>query len=261
MKLLYIDESGDTVPISQGGKNFFTLTGCIIDELDFGAIEEEFRKLKSSFYSDQEIEFKANFLRYANPDIPNVSSPLKLNDRGQYNQLENILSDFMKKIPVTVISIVIDKALYWKDWPAQNPYSTAYVFLLERFNMFLTENDSLGMAIIDPREGQVNKQFIGDHLRYVHRSMRYPSIFDNWHGKTDRVIERLLYSASEDTIGIQLADIYGYATFHIYEYKKKANEYWRFSEVTLPKMRRGPSNQLKGYGLKIYPKSKIDPFS
>lgn len=261
MKIIYIDESGDTIPLSQNGKKFFSLTGCIIDEADFMVIEQGLHAIKAKYYGNKEIEFKANFIRYANPDIPSINSPLKLNDRQKYNELEADLSAFMKQIPVTTISVVIDKAAYWQEWPAQNPYSTAYVFLLERFNKFLAECNCLGLAIIDPREGQVNKQFIGDHLRDVHNRMRYPTSLDGWHDKTDRVIERLLYSASEDTIGIQLADLYGYPVFHIYEYNKKATQYWRFSEVSLPKMRRGPDGQLFGYGLKVYPKSKIDPFA
>ncbi|MBU0650002.1 DUF3800 domain-containing protein, partial [Patescibacteria group bacterium] len=31
MNLMYIDESGDTIPLSQNGKKFLVLTGCIID--------------------------------------------------------------------------------------------------------------------------------------------------------------------------------------------------------------------------------------
>jgi Protein of unknown function (DUF3800) len=261
MKLLYVDESGDTIPISQGGKKFLVLTGSILDEEHFMPIENRLRGIKQKYYSNPDIEFKSNFVRNANPDIPDGKSPLKLHDRQKYNELEAELSNFLKEIEVTNISVVIDKAEFWNKYPAQSPYDTAYVFLVERFNRYLQETDSLGMVIIDPREGRVEKAFIGDHLRDVHANMRHRApFFTALSKKTDRVIERLLYSASEDTIGIQIADMYCYPVAHIYEYDKKATDYWRFSEICEPKLRKSDSGNFIGYGLKVYPETKTDPF-
>lgn len=42
MYIMYIDESGDTVPISQKGKNFLILTGCIMHEKDKFNIDIKF---------------------------------------------------------------------------------------------------------------------------------------------------------------------------------------------------------------------------
>ncbi len=261
MKLLYVDESGDTVPISQGGKKFFVLTGTIVDEHHFHSIENRLRDIKQKYYGNPDIEFKSNYIRNANPDIPEGKSPLKLHDRQRYNELEADLTSFLKEIEVINISIVIDKPEYWKLYPAQNPYNTAYVFLAERFNKHLQDTNSLGMVIIDPREGRVEKAFIGDHLRDVHATMRHrTSFFTGLSGKTDRIIERLLYSASEDTVGIQIADMYCYPVAHIYEYNKKGHSYWRFSETCEPKLRRNVEGSFMGYGLKVYPHTKIDPF-
>lgn len=254
MKLFYVDESGDTIPISQGGKKFLVLTGSIIDENDFLGIEDRFRAIKRKYYHNSDIEFKSNYIRNANPDILNGKSPLKLHDRERYNQLEADLTKFLIDINVTNISIVIDKVKFWNKFPAQNPYDTAYIFLVERFNKYLQEVDGLGMVIIDPREGRVEKAFVGDHLRYVHASMRHKSaFFTPSASKTDKIIERLLYSASEDTIGIQIADLYCYPVAHIYEYGKEPQEYWRFEEICKSKLRTDDKGHYLGYGLKLYP--------
>lgn len=261
MKLLYVDESGDTIPISQGGKKFFVLTGSIIEEQHYLPIQQKLRDIKQKYYGDPDIEFKSNYIRNANPDIPEGKSPLKLNDRQKYNELEADLTQFLIEIEVMNISVVIDKAAFWTEYPAQNPYNTAYVFLVERFNKHLQETDSLGMVIIDPREGRVEKAFIGDHLRDVHSTMQHRApFFTSLSGKTDCIIERLLYSASEDTIGIQIADMYCYPVAHIYEYDKKASEYWRFAETCAPKLRTNDNGNFMGFGLKVYPKTKTDPF-
>jgi hypothetical protein len=36
---MYIDQSGDTIPLSQKGKNFLVLTECILHEKDILAIK------------------------------------------------------------------------------------------------------------------------------------------------------------------------------------------------------------------------------
>ena len=156
MDLMYIDESGDTAPISQKGKKFLVLIGCIINEKDVQKIEGEFRDIKQRYYQNPEIEIKSNFLRYANPDL-SESSPLKLNSRHKYDELEKEITDFLVKIPIVLFTVIIDKEAYWHQYPSQNPYDIAYVFLLERFEKYLEANRSLGICVIDPREGQDRK--------------------------------------------------------------------------------------------------------
>lgn len=251
MYIMYIDESGDTIPLSQKGKKFLTLTGCIIHENDIPAIENKLRDIKKKYFQNPDVEIKSNFLRYANPDLKETS-PIKLNDREKYNELESDMTDFLKDIPITLYSIVIDKAEYWKQYPSQNPYDIAYVFLLERFQKYLVEKNAYGICIIDPREGQVEKAFIGQDLDRLHNKMRWnPSGILS---KCPNIIERLLFSTSDKTVGIQIADLYCYPVYHMFEYNKAKGEYWRFDELSYEKFyRRGKT--IDGFGLKFFPDS------
>ena len=190
MYLMYIDESGDTSPISQKGKRFLVLTGCIINEKDRVGIETSLRIIKKKFFQDEDVEIKSNFLRYANPDTQ-LYSPLKLNDREKYNNLESEMTIYLQKIPTELISIVIDKPAYWQQYPSQNPHEIAYLYLLKKFQKFLKSKGSLGICIIDPREGRVDKTFIGDTLEKIHHMMRWRD-GDMWK-KCPNIIERLLY--------------------------------------------------------------------
>jgi len=52
MLLMYIDKSGDTIPISQNGKQFLVLTGCIVDETKIQNIEGQLRQIKHKYYQD-----------------------------------------------------------------------------------------------------------------------------------------------------------------------------------------------------------------
>ncbi len=46
MYLMYIDESGNTAPLSQQGSKYLVLTGGIISENDIQNIETDLRKIK-----------------------------------------------------------------------------------------------------------------------------------------------------------------------------------------------------------------------
>jgi hypothetical protein len=231
---MYIDESGDTNTFKDKGSKFIVLTGCIIGEKNKSEIEEKFREIKTKFYSDPNIEIKSNFLRYASPDLTDYSSPIKLYSKEKYDELEAEITRLLKDIPISLISVAINKDKYWKSYPSKNPYDTAYIFLMERFQEFLVKKDDRGICIIDPREGTVNKRNIDKDLDLIHEKVRwYDGSF--WK-RCPNIIERVLFSSSDLTIGIQLADLYCYPIFHVLEYKKKPVSYWRFKETVSSKL-------------------------
>lgn len=107
----------------------------------------------------------------------------------------------------------------------------------------------MGIAIIDPREGQVEKHFMGEELDRIHNRMRWEE--SEYWTKCPRVIEKLLFSQSDKTIGIQIADLYCYPIFNSFEYGNK--KYWRYNEQSLPKLYRNPYGVLENWGLKAFP--------
>lgn len=72
--------------------------------------------------------------------------------------------------------------------------------------------------------------------------------------KCPNIIERLLFATSDKTVGIQLADLYCYPVFHIFEYDKTKDEYWRYRDLTFPKLYKSGS-RVYGFGLKVFPDS------
>jgi len=272
MYLLYIDESGDTTALNQGGSRILVLTGCIIDEKDKRDIDTHFRSIKKKYYQNEEVEIKSNYLRYANPKIADQGkhSPIKLYDQGQYDALQSDIQNFLKKIPVFIISVVIDKKGYWTKYPSQNPYHTAYIFLMERFQTFLTYKNALGLCIIDPREGRVtDKRNIDKELNDVHRLLQWEK--GGFWKPCPGIVEKVLFSDSALTVGIQIADLYCYPIYHVFQYDKKADEYAWFKMISAPKLyyhtkvtwssnenRIGP--QVDGTGLKFFPKETKKDF-
>lgn len=251
MQIMYIDESGDTIPLSQKGKQHLVITGCIIDESNCHSIEKDFRNIKQKYYQNSDVEIKSNFLRYSNPDIT-FDSPLKLHDRQKYNELEDDMTRFLINIPTKIISVAINKHDYWQQYPSQNPYEVAYMFLLERFQKYLEQIKQLGICIIDPREGQVEKHFLGNELSDLHDKMRWNNN-GIWH-QCPLIIEKLLFSQSDKTIGIQIADLYCYPVYHMFEYDKKPGEYWRYDEVSKTKII-SYNDKIDGVGLKYFPEN------
>lgn len=249
MFIMYIDEAGDTIPLSQNGKSFLVLTWCIIHESDKILIEEKLRKIKKEFYYNEDIEIKSNYLRYANPDLKEYS-PLKLHDRWKYDELEAKITVFLKEIPVTLISVVIDKKEFRQKYPAQNPYATAYTFLSERFQKFLEDHKKNGICILDPREWQVIKTNLDREIDEVHHSLRWNK--SSFWNHCPNIIERVLFSTSDLTIWIQIADLFCYPVFHIFEYKKNPEDYWRYNETVSPKLH-NKKWKIDGIWLKKFP--------
>lgn len=272
MKILYIDESGDTAPLFQEGSRILVLTGCIIDENDKRTVDARLREIKSKFYQNAEVEFKSNFLRYANPKItnPRIDSPIKLYDQTQYNALQSELQLFLKEIPISLISVVVDKKGYWSKYPSQNPYHAAYIFLLERFQTYLNYENASGICIIDPREGRVvDKKNIDKELNDIHRLLQWEK--GGFWKPCPKIIEKVLFSDSSLTTGIQIADLYCYPVYHVFQYNKREGEYGWFKEITKPKLyyhskclasidskRIGPI--IDGTGLKFFPKETKKDF-
>ena len=272
MFLLYIDESGDTTPINQDGSKILVLTGCIIDEKNKREIEASFRDIKHRYYQDEEIEIKSNYLRYANPKVvaSDKHSPIRLYDQDKYDALQEEIQNFLKKIPVTLISVVIDKKGYWNKYPSQNPYHAAYIFLVERFQTFLQYKNALGICIIDPREGRVvEKRNIDKELDGVHNLLQWKK--GGYWKECQNVIEKVLFSDSSLTAGIQIADLFCYPTYHIFQYDKKVGEYEWFDKISQPKLyfhtrvidsmnkdEIGP--KIDGTGLKFFPTETKNDF-
>jgi len=265
MYLMYVDESGDTSTLEQDGSKVLVVSGCIIDEKDKQDIEEKFREIKKKYYQNPDIEIKSNFLRYANPNIidPNKASPIKLYDQDQYNALQIDIQNFLKSIPITLISSVINKKGYWTKYPSQNPYEVVYIFLLERFQTFLQYKNALGLCIIDPREGRVvDKKQMDKELNDTHQLLRWGK--GGFWKPCPRIIEKILFSDSALTVGIQISDLFCYPIYNVFQYNKKQGEYEWFDKISAPKLyyhstviaaankdRLGP--QIDGTGLKFFP--------
>ncbi len=231
---MYVDESGDTTTLQQGGSKFLVLTGCIVHEAAKVSIEQQFREIKYRFYTDYDVEIKSNFLRYANPDIRKGVSPIRLHSRERYNELESQVTKFLQDIDVTVLSVALDKRAFWDKYPSKKPYEAAYDLLIDEFQAFLESHGSLGLCILDPREGNVEKRLMDADIDRTHHKLRWEC--GTFGGICPDVIERVLFSSSDLTVGIQIADLYCYPVLHVLQYGKSPKDYWRFSDVTQKKL-------------------------
>jgi hypothetical protein len=102
--------------------------------------------------------------------------------------------------------------------------------LLLQFQKYLAKENQRGLCIIDPRENMGEKHYFGNEINELHEHLRHIDT------SVPNIIEKLLFSESHQTVGIQLADLYGYPVFHIKEYAKKPSEYWRYHEITAVKL-------------------------
>ena len=62
---------------------------------------------------------------------------------------------------------------------------------MERFQMYLKEQNALGICIIDPREGQVEKSYIGPELDRIHSLLRWNE--NGFWQQCPNIIERVYF--------------------------------------------------------------------
>ncbi len=249
---MYVDESGSTSPFSPSNNSsrvaekHFVLSGCLVTGAELQRLSVLFRDFKKRFFDGQDLELKSNSVRYASPDRPHGSSgPLAefFPDAHRYQIFQEGLRGLLRGAQVKLLLAVVDKSqtLHSKDYsgPQEAIYQWSYTQLLSSFQKYLEEHDDHGICIADPRQGNVDKG-----LMRMHDVVRWNES-PNWK-KCDRIVEKLLFSESSSTLGIQLSDLLGYPIYHHLKYGlgHKGSKTW----LSLSRLK-----LLKPYGVVYFP--------
>ena len=105
-------------------------------------------------------------------------------------------------------------------------------------------------------ENSCQKKYIDKELDIMHNQLRWRH--DGFWRQCPNIIERVLFASSDLTTGIQICDLYCYPVFHIFKYNKAKDEYWRFKDVTYPKLffhskDTNDNPLIDGAGIKFFP--------
>lgn len=176
-----------------------------------------------------------------------------------HNVERNIVRDLFLLAPIkasgTAFVAVIDKAKHQAKYvtPA-NPYFLAMTFVLERVDLFLSQNSDYAYCIYDQNK-RIEPE-IYQHSAYLIREgsllMYFSSFSDSLVVKKNRLshILELSSGVSENSIGLQVADYFATMTYQYFTRGKPDECGWWDTLVSSLNVHDGT---LHGIGLKIFP--------
>lgn len=235
---MYVDDSGN--PSANDGSKHYVISGVIVHERDLFQMEKNVQAYKRKHfvgaYGDAEI--------HVHEIYKGKGKFSSLTLQKKYELLD-ALYDTIRLLPITVISVGIDKQQMQLQHPLKSVFSLAWTFLVERFDNFIDDNSPLekGLIIVDQSSKMPEKEI----CRIVSSLRRSGSGFQS----IDCLVEEPIFIKSDIREGIQLADACAYCTLKQLNGYQKFVPYWN---VLHGKLRRSSGGKVDGYGLKIFPK-------
>ncbi len=211
MYFLYFDESGN--PGHDPVQRFFTLAALAARAEHCLSIQQRLVDLKLKFFptvQPHEIEIKGRNLIHGKGFFENV----RLETR------EAILQEIyglLESKPLRLFVTVLDKshpALQRLGLLPDDVYRYAYKNLIQRVDLFLSKEASLGLVFIDSMASSIRNDlkdarlvnFHREYLQEVERS-----------GRETSVVEYPVFVQGQFFAAIQLADVCAYQIFHAFQ--------------------------------------------
>jgi hypothetical protein len=199
---MYVDESGDPgyprsgdFPARGGPTRFFVRAGVVVHGWKWMQVNKMIADFKRSRGLTWDAEIKAKHIRRGKKAFAGWSP----SDRKQF--LLDLLDSIGREIDVHILVVAIakDRVDRTRRERFTNPSVRSLEFLLERYNLFLSEQtDRSGIAILDSTESENDEK-----LRYF---QNYLLRFSD-HLDPRRIVEGTLFMPSHTTNLLQLADI------------------------------------------------------
>ena len=265
MYLFYIDESGsrDKVLSFKKGRtpnHIYVLTAVGFYENHWNKFDQAISRLKLDMIKHNNLdlklsdcEVKSNWLR--NPKARKKSKFLDSISDDDRTKLQTEFYHQLDLAKATLISVVIDKRNLAKDTSIEKMHQQAYELLLERIRNHMKFNHPSHNAIIimDDTGKNFNSNIAMLHAKFQREG--------NKNVKFGKVIEYPLFTASELSNGIQLADLCAYNVYSAFVYEDFAYEF--FGNQLRYYSKHKKTGAIFGAGIKIWPNQSVlyKPFS
>ncbi|MFP4166601.1 MAG: DUF3800 domain-containing protein [Opitutales bacterium] len=239
--IIYVDESSDHGLVNiDPNYPVFVLAFCLFDKNSYiSDIVPSLQQLKFKYFGHDMV-----VLREA--DIRKSRRPFDILMNREVR--EDFLTDLNKIIENCAFTLVAS-AIRKKEFhpPAEsdgNPYHVAMEFCMERIFMELQERRQHGRKtfVVFERRGRQEDEALELEFRRILDRTRFEGMSES--------LDIVLAHKQANSAGLQLADMVARPVGrHILD-REQPNRAW---DLILPKLRRSPDGQYKGYGLKCYP--------
>lgn len=233
--MVFVDESGDHgLTHCDPEYPLFVLAFCIARKRDYAeVISPELQRFKFAHFGHDIVVLHETDIRKARGPFTFLLNPQKR------NPFYDDLNGLMQRLPVTVVAVVIHKPKLIAQYVRPtNPYHIALEFGLERTARFLREHDQGGKTtplICECRGKREDDELELEFRRVATRVSGFDIHF---------------VDKKANLPGLQIADLIARP---IGRHVLKPDQPNRAYDIIEPKLRRGPTGQLSGFGLKIFP--------
>jgi hypothetical protein len=201
MKLIYIDESGNTGTRSDDpAQPYHLLAALVIDDFNVRTIENDIRTLGLKHFGAASQNTDFEFHGYEiHKGKGRYFSGLKIEKRIE---IMDDLLQIIKNHELQIIYIVINKAL---NQAKLHPHQLAFLLLVQRIEDYLISQNSLGLLVADEND-DIEQRLIDDLERFktVDTGFGYRST------KAEHIIDSVHFVKSNNNHLIQLADVVAY---------------------------------------------------
>ncbi len=239
--LVFVDESGDHGLVNiDSYYPVFVLLFVIVNKRDYvDSLCPALQRFKHKYWGHDEIVLHER-------DIRKPSGMFAfLKQQEVREQFHNDLNQLMRSLPITLVSILIDKIELRKRYVnPDSPYHLAMTLGLERVFKELEQRDETQFqtpVIVESRGKNEDKDLENAFYRVC--SGR------NWNGK-NMPFQIVMTSKASNSAGLQMADLIAHPIGSHYLRPHQAN---RAFSIIEEKLRRSPTGEVRGWGYKVLP--------
>lgn len=227
---LYLDASGDPgwpQPWGISPNKFYIIGGIVLDPVKESVAVTDLKTIVEKHFENIQ---KPDELKYAWV-VNGGKTPFNLLDETKRKNLADDIFLLIKRLEPKILCTVVDKEKLKRRYGerAFDPKTYAILSTLVRFSMTLKREKKFGEVIMDDENAVKDKQlqeFINKRRKHgaILRGLMYNPLASE---KLEPLINSLLFTKSEDSAGIQLADFAIKTVWFKYAYGKDR----RFSEI------------------------------
>lgn len=175
--VMFVDENGDNdisrilKHVSQRkdidiNDKYFTITGCIFKKNDYITAKNELNNLKNKFWNNGLYDYGDSIQKVClhSREIRKRIGPFNPSVIN-YSEFMNQLSELIKKLNYTIISITINKEDYLLKHYNYNVYNTAMCFLIQRY-IYVMKNNCKGLIMLEAR-GKKEDKILLDEMKHI----------------------------------------------------------------------------------------------
>ena len=233
---MYIDDSG-TSSINDDTE-YYVISGVVINDVDLHWIESKLENFRNQYftgqYKNEEIHLHAICQNRGN---------FKSISKGDKKRILDGLYNTVSSLSFQTITVGINKKRLENEKPNWDIFKVAWTFLIERFEMYLTDQgmNEHGRIIAD-KSDSISERNLRSTFKYIFKNGT--SYVDISH-----INSNISIFPSNTHYGLQLADSISYCTLQNLKESIFFERYWNIVQKKI----RSCNGKTYGYGYKIFP--------